>query len=143
MFETGILWLAAVAAFIIIEAVTYQLISVWFVIGAIGGLIAALCGANFYIQMTVFLSVSVLLLILLRPVSMKLIKKQDFKSNADSLIGKNVLITEDVSNIKGTGLGKAGGMTWTVRTENDDVIAAGETAEVTRIEGVKLIVKKG
>ena len=137
-----ILWLAGIVAFIILEAVTYRLISLWFVIGAIGGLIAAMCGVDFYVQMAVFLAISILLLILLRPVSMKLIKKQDFKSNADSLIGKSILVTQEVNNIKGTGQGKVNGMVWTVRSETDETIAAGELAEIKRIEGVKLIVKK-
>ena len=142
MLGMELLWLAGIVAFIILEAVTYQLISIWFVIGAIGGLIAAICGTDFYVQMTVFLAVSILLLVLLRPFSMKLIKKQDFKSNADSLIGKNILITQEVNNISGTGQGKVKGMVWTVRSETDETIAAGELAEIKRIEGVKLIVKK-
>lgn len=142
MLGMELLWLAGIVAFIILEAVTYQLISIWFVIGAIGGLIAAICGTDFYVQMTVFLAVSILLLVLLRPFSMKLIKKQDFKSNADSLIGKNILITQEVNNISGTGQGKVNGMVWTVRSETDETIAAGELAEIKRIEGVKLIVKK-
>ncbi|HIU57179.1 MAG TPA: NfeD family protein [Candidatus Ornithomonoglobus merdipullorum] len=142
MLGMEILWLAGIVAFIILEAVTYQLISIWFVIGAIGGLIAAMCGVDFYVQMAVFLAISILLLILLRPVSMKLIKKQDFKSNADSLIGKSILVTQEVNNIKGTGQGKVNGMVWTVRSETDETIAAGELAEIKRIEGVKLIVKK-
>ena len=142
MLGMEILWLAGIVAFIILEAVTYQLISIWFVIGAIGGLIAAMCGVDFYVQMAVFLAISILLLILQRPVSMKLIKKQDFKSNADSLIGKSILVTQEVNNIKGTGQGKVNGMVWTVRSETDETIAAGELAEIKRIEGVKLIVKK-
>ena len=142
MLGMEILWLAGIVAFIILEAVTYQLISIWFVIGAIGGLIATMCGVDFYVQMAVFLAISILLLILLRPVSMKLIKKQDFKSNADSLIGKSILVTQEVNNIKGTGQGKVNGMVWTVRSETDETIAAGELAEIKRIEGVKLIVKK-
>lgn len=137
-----ILWLVGMVAFIILEAVTYQLISIWFVIGAIGGLIAAMCGANFYVQMGVFLAVAILLLVLLRPVSMKLIKKQDFKSNADSLIGKSILITEEVNNIKGTGQGKVNGMVWTVRSSTDATFEPGDLAVIKSIEGVKLIVEK-
>ena len=140
--DMEIIWLAGIVAFIIIVAATYQLISIWFVIGAIGGMIASMCGVDFYVQMAVFLLISVVLLLLLRPVSLKLIKKQDFKSNADSLIGKNILITEEVNNVRGTGQGKVNGMTWTVRSEKDEIIEAGEIAEIGRIEGVKLIVKQ-
>lgn len=137
-----IIWLAGVVAFIILEAVTYQLISIWFVLGAIGGLIAAMCGASFTVQMIVFLAAAILFLVLLRPISLKLIKKQDFKTNADSLIGKSILITEEVNNIRGTGQGKVNGMVWTVRSEGDDTIAAGELAHIKSIDGVKLIVEK-
>lgn len=142
MAGTDILWLVAVAVFIVLEAVTYQMLSIWFVFGAIGGLIASLCGVSFYWQMGIFLFISIILLATLRPISMRLIKRQDFKSNADGLIGKNVLITEDVSNIKGTGQGKVDGMVWTVRSETDETIMAGETVRIRKIEGVKLIVEK-
>lgn len=142
MGSMGIIWLIAVVAFIILEAVTYQIISIWFVIGAIGGLIAYLSGAGFEIQMVVFIAVSALLLAVLRPLSMKLLKSKDLKTNADSLIGKNILITQEVSNIKGTGQGKINGMAWTVRGVTDEVIHAGETAKIKDIEGVKLIAEK-
>ncbi|MGN1115878.1 MAG: NfeD family protein, partial [Candidatus Ornithomonoglobus sp.] len=83
-----------------------------------------------------------ILLSVLRPLSMKLVKRQDFKTNSDSLIGKNILITQEVSNIKGTGQGKINGMVWTVRGGSDEVIHAGEIAKVKKIEGVKLIAEK-
>lgn len=139
--EFNIIWIVAVVLFIVLESVTYQLVSIWFVFGSIGGLIAALCGANFYVQFGVFLSVSLLMLIFLRPVSMKLVKRQDFKSNADGLIGQSVLITEEVSNIKGTGQGKVRGMVWTVRSEEDKTIETGSVVTIKKIDGVKLIVE--
>lgn len=141
MSGTDTLWLVAVVGFIILEAVTYQMISVWFVLGAIGGLIASLCGLNFSWQMGIFLAISIILLATLRPISMKLVKKQDFKSNAEGLIGKSVLITEEVSNIEGTGQGKINGMMWSVRGTTDAPIAVGEIAKIKKIEGVKLIVE--
>ncbi len=136
------IWLAAVVLFVILEAATYQLISTWFAIGAVGGLIAALCGADFYIQLCVFAVVSAVMLAVLRPLSMRILKRQDFKTNADSLIGKDVLITNEVSNIKGTGEGKVNGMTWTVRSDTDEILLPGQTARIKRIEGVKLIAEK-
>lgn len=134
-----ILWLAAVIAFIILEAVTYQMLSIWFVVGSIGALIAALCGAEFWVQMTVFLALSVVLLIVFRPLAVKKLKT-NFKTNADAAVGKKVIITQEVDNVKGTGEAKLDGMVWTVRTESDKVLSVGDVAEVKRIEGVKLIV---
>lgn len=138
--DIHVIWLIGVVVFAVLEGVTYQMISIWFVFGAVGGLITSLITDSFPIQMTVFLALSVLMLAILRPLSMKLLKNQDFKSNTDSLVGKEVLITQEVSNIKGTGQGKINGMVWTVRSEEDTPLPAGETARIERIEGVKLIV---
>ncbi len=134
-----IIWLIAVIAFIILEAVTYQMLSVWFVIGAIGGLIASLTGVDFWVQMTVFLAISLILLIAFRPIALKKLKT-DFKTNADAVIGKKVTITKEADNISGIGEGKLDGMVWTVRSESGKALAIGDVAEVKRIEGVKLIV---
>ena len=134
-----IIWLIAVVAFIILEAVTYQMVSVWFVIGAIGGLITSLTGVDFWVQMTIFLSISVILLIAFRPLALKKLKT-DFKTNADAVIGRNVTITKEADNINGIGEGKLDGMVWTIRSESGKVLAVGDVAEVKRIEGVKLIV---
>lgn len=134
-----ILWLVAVIAFLILEAGTYQMLSIWFVVGSIGALIATLCGAEFWLQMTIFLVLSVILLIVFRPLAVKKLKPK-FKTNADATVGKKVVITQEVDNVKGTGEAKLDGMVWTVRTESDKVLSVGDVAEVKRIEGVKLIV---
>ncbi len=135
------LWLVAVIAFIVLEAVTYQLVSVWFVIGSLGGLVAAALGANLGVQIAIFVILSALMLVVLRPLSMKLLKPKGLKTNTDRLIGEDVLITQDVSNISETGQGRIKGMTWTVRSESGEDIPENTVATVVRIEGVKLIVK--
>lgn len=137
----GIIWLVAVIAFIILEASTYQMVCVWFIVGSIGGMIASMLGAGFWVQMTVFLVVSIVLLVLMRPLAMKRLNSHKVKTNADSLIGKKVLITETVDNTKATGQGKIDGSVWTVRSVDGSVIEEGTVAEIKKIEGVKLIVE--
>lgn len=137
---TEILWLVAIIVFIVLEAVTYQMVSAWFIIGAIGGLIAAMLGTSFWVQMTIFILLSVVLLICFRPIAIKKLKT-DYKTNADAVIGKKATITCEVNNIKGTGAAKLDGLVWTARAEDDTVFNVGDVVEVTRIEGVKLIVK--
>lgn len=137
----GLLWLLAVVVFLVMESLTYQMVSIWFVFGAIAGIIGYYLGGGFFVQFSVFIAVSLLLLILFRPIAMKMLKNQDFKSNADGLIGKGVLITEDIDNINGKGKGKINGMEWTVRSETSEEIKAGSIVQVKRIEGVKLIVE--
>lgn len=139
---TTVIWAIGIIAFIVLEAVTYQLVSVWFAMGAVGGIIASALGATFTVQMIIFIALSVVFLIALRPVSMKVLKARGAKTNIDGLIGKEVLITKDIDNINGAGEGKINGMTWSVRSLDNAKIPANTTAVVEKVEGVKLIVTK-
>lgn len=137
-----LIWLIGIIVFIILEAVTYQMVSIWFALGAVGGLIAALLKMQFSVQMTVFIVIAVISLLALRPLSKRLIKTKDVRTNSDSLIGKEVLITEEVNNLQGNGKGKINGMMWSVRSADDSLIPENEVVTVEDIKGVRLIVKK-
>ncbi len=138
--DMSVIWIIAIVGFAVLEAATYQLVSVWFSIGSIGGLAAHLLGYNFTVQMGVFLILAVITLCCLRPLSLKKLKPKGLKTNTDGLIGENVLITETVDNIKGQGKGSVNGMTWTVRSSDGSQIPEKTKAKVEKIEGVKLIV---
>lgn len=139
----GALWFIAIVGFLILEGVTYQLVSIFLAIGAVGGLVMYMLGFEFVPQMIVFLAISVLMLCLLRPISVRMMKKsKEFKTNADSLIGQRVYITKEVNNIAGVGEGKVNGAEWTVRSADDSTIPEGTIAIIERIEGVKLIVRQ-
>lgn len=136
------IWILGIVAFIVLEGVSYQLISVWFAIGAAGGLIAYAMGANFTVQLTIFIAVSAVCIICLRPLSRKLLKGKETKTNVDALIGREVLVTKEVNNLRGEGEGKVGGMTWTLRSQGGETISEGETVICEKVEGVKLIVRR-
>lgn len=138
----GLLWLAAIIVFIVLEAVSNQMISIWFVAGSVAAMIASIVGAGFWIQFVIFIAVSLVTLLGFRPVMLKMLKNPNLKTNADALIGKTILITEDVSNINGTGQGKINGLEWKVQTGTGAEIKAGSTAKIKSIEGVKLIVEE-
>lgn len=148
MGNTGvyILWAAAIVIFAVLEGITVQLVSVWFLIGAVAALIAALCGANFITQAVIFVLVSVLTLVATRPLVKKFIKPKIQSTNADRCIGAQALVIETIDNIAATGQVKVKGSIWTARAADDSVIESGELVTVEKIEGVKLIVhmdKKG
>ena len=130
-----------IIAFIILEAVTYQLVSIWFAIGALGGMIAAFLGTNFYVQMAVFIVVSFICILCLRPLSMKFFKPRNVETNAQSLVGKEVLITSDVDNIRGLGEGKVDGKVWTVRSIDNSLYSKAKRLLSKKLR-VKLIVKR-
>ncbi len=136
-----IIWAAAIIVFGIAEAVTAQLISIWFVIGAVAGLISVFCGANLYVQLLVFIAVSVLALVITRPLVKKYIKPKKEHTNADRVLTQEGIVVEEINNTLGKGQVKVDGKLWTARSANGDIIPEGSIVETEKISGVKLIVK--
>ena len=116
---------------------------IWFAAGALAALVMAMAGVNPVVQFLVFLVVSILLLAATRPWARKYVNAKMQRTNADSLIGENIRISERVSNMDQTGMAVVHGQEWTVRTRNDnEIIEPGEEAKILAISGVKLIVEK-
>lgn len=135
-------WIAVTVAFIIIEAITTQLLTIWFAAGAAAAVIATLLDASPLVQCIVFVAVSLIALIATRPLVKKLTKQKFSPTNADRFIGETAIVTENISNIAQTGLVKLQGTVWTARSADGEAIPEGETVTVKKIEGVKLIVEK-
>lgn len=135
-----ILWAAAIVIFGVLEAVTVQLVSIWFVIGAIAALIASLCGASLLTQVLIFVGVTIVALLLTRPLVKRKLKPKVESTNADRCIGQEAVVMERIDNIEPTGLAKVGGNVWTARTADGSIIEKGTIVKVEKIEGVKLIV---
>ena len=138
-----ITWLILLIVFIAVELFTVGLTSIWFAAGALVALIIAACGGGFVFQLLAFLAVAFGALFATRPWAKKYINSRTQATNADSVIGTEVKVTERVSNIDQTGTVVAKGQEWTARAENDTMIfEQGELAKVVRIDGVKLILTK-
>ena len=101
-------------------------------------LVLSLLGAAFWLQIAAFLVVSGLLLGLLRPMLRKYVKIT--KTNVDSVVGMEGLVTEDIDNLAYQGQVKLGAMTWSARSSSGAPIAAGSRIKVDRVEGVKVFV---
>lgn len=136
------LWVIALVVFLVIEAITVGLTSIWFAAGALAAWICALLGAPVWLQVAVFIVVTAVALYFTRPIVKKYINGKIVPTNADANIGKECRVTETIDNIAGTGAVYVDGKTWTARSENDEVIPEGELVTALRIEGVKLIVSK-
>lgn len=134
-------WVALVVVFLIIEALTTQLVTIWFAVGAGGALITQMFHAPEWVQWVVFIALSAVLLFATRPLAKRLMKKKIQPTNADAAIGKTVVVTQTIDNTNGTGQAKLDGNVWTARSADGSVIPEGELAVVQSIEGVKLIVE--
>ena len=135
-----IIWLVLMVVFLITEASTVAMVSLWFAAGSLVALIAALLGAPLWLQITLFLAVSAVLLASLRTVIRKHFTPNLTKTNVDAVIGSRGYVTADIDNISATGTVKLGAMEWTARSATGEIIKAGTLVKVERIEGVKAFV---
>ncbi|MEG1721227.1 MAG: NfeD family protein [Pseudoflavonifractor sp.] len=138
----SIVWLVALIVFAVAEAITVGLTSTWFALGSLCALIVSVCSDNLVLQGGVFLGVSLVSLVLLRPLAKKYMVPKPSATNADRAIGREAVVTEEINNLQGRGGATVAGVHWTARSDDDAVIPAETIVRVLRIEGAKLIVTK-
>ena len=138
---TVIFWAVAVVAFVILELATVGLASIWFALGALCALIAALLGAPVWLQIVWFAIVSIATLLLTRPLAKKYINSRATATNADRVIGKKAVVKERIDELAGTGAVPADGKMWSARTVDGSAAEPGDIVTVREIRGVKLIVE--
>ena len=135
-------WGVAIVVFIVIEAATVGIASIWFALGALAALICAALGAQLWLQIVLFVVVSVAALYFTRPLAKKYVNQRAMPTNADMAIGKLGVVTEAIDNVAATGAVKLGSRIWTARSNSGAVIRKGENVVAVAIEGVKLIVQE-
>ena len=135
-----IVWAAAIIIFGILEGITVQLVSIWFVAGAVAALISVPLGAPQWLQFVLFFAVSLIVLAIVRPIIKKRLTPKQEKTNADRCIGKDAIVIEEINNILPTGQVKADGKVWTARSSDNSIIPKDTIVSVEKIDGVKLIV---
>ena len=133
-------WTIAIIVFMIVEASTAQLVSIWFAGGSFAALVAAIFEASIPLQILIFVLMSGLLLIFTKKFVQRLKSESSIKTNFDALIGQTAIVTEDISNPDGRGAAKLRGIEWTARSADNSKIEQGTYVTVKNIDGVKLIV---
>ena len=137
------LWLGAMIVLLIVEALAPGLVSIWFALGALAAMISSMLGAPLWLQLVWFFLVSVVSLLLTRPLAKKYVNGRAVPPNADMAIGKDCVVTETIDNVRGTGAVSVGGKIWTARMASPEGRAEkGTVLRAVRIEGVKLIVEE-
>lgn len=135
-----ILWLALMVVFLVTEAATVTMVSLWFAAGSLAALAASLLHAPVWLQVVLFLAVSALLLAALRPMVRKHFTPKLSKTNVDAVVGSRGYVTADIDNVSATGTVKLGAMEWTARSTAGCAIPKGTLVQVDKIEGVKAFV---
>ena len=140
MYQAALFWLALMIFFVIVEANTVTLLSIWFAAGSLVATIAALFGAEVWLQAVLFFAVSALLLACLRPLSRKYIKPKVVATNVDAIIGSQGYVTAAIDNMEAQGQVKLGAMEWSARSTSGKKIREKTLVRVDKIEGVKVFV---
>lgn len=134
-------WLIAFAILVVIEIFTQGLTTIWFAAGAVVAAMAAALQIPFFIQILLFAGVSFLLIFFIRTLAVEHFNKNRLKTNTDSLVGKQAIVTEDIDNLEATGQVVVNGQEWSARSVNDRMrIEKGSVVIVYGIQGVKLMV---
>ena len=133
------IWFMLFVLLLFIELITINLVTIWFVLGALLAIITPFITDNITIQIIVFIVSSVISLIITKPFINKIRKRKITPTNLDRVIGKSGLVTKEIT--KDTyGEIKVEGNIWTATSK--EKIEKGSKAKVLKIEGVKLIVEK-
>ena len=135
-----IIWLSLLVVFLIAEASTVMLISLWFAAGSLAALVVCLLGGSWGLQVGVALVVSNILLLALRPLARKYFTPKLVKTNVDSVAGSQGLVTIAIDNVSAQGQVKLGAMVWTARSTSGEPITEGTLVRVDKVEGVKVFV---
>lgn len=135
------LWIALIVAFVVIEAATVQLVTVWFAVGAVGGLVACAFDLDIWLQVLIFVAVSAITLLATRPFVKRFTEPHKVPTNADRNIGKKAIVVEPIDNTRSKGSVTVGGLEWTARSADGTNFEKDAVVTVESIEGAKLIVK--
>lgn len=136
-----LIWVGLLILFGIGEAITVGLTSIWFAAGALVALVVSLLNGPLWLQIVLFIAVSVLSMLAIRPLASKYLNSRVEPTNADRIIGTETRVIETIDNLQATGTVRINGMVWSARSENDAPIPEGTLVQVLRIEGVKVYVE--
>ena len=135
-----IFWLIAAVGFLVLEGMTFSMVSVWFAAGSAAALLSCLFHPPFKVQAVVFIVVSVLCLAALKPLTQRL-RQKPTPTNGDRSLGREAKVLTPVS-AEETGRVRLDGVDWNARCATPgDTLAPGQSCRVTEIHSTLLIVE--
>lgn len=134
-------WVGMILFAIAAEAVTADLVAIWFMPAALVSLILALVDMPLWLQIVVFIILVAVFLAFSKTILRRHLKKHPREiTNADSLVGQTAIVTEKLDNLGQTGAVRVNGLEWSARSVDDAISPEKGTLVVIReISGVKLI----
>lgn len=138
---SSFIWLGVAAIMGVIEVLSLGLITMWFVLGALAAFLANLLGFDLVVQLVVFFVVSIVCLIVPRPVFLKYRKRGE--QEEPDVVGQTAIVVESIDNDRLIGrVETANRMTWAAKSADGTVIPAGSAVVVKGRESIRLIVER-
>ena len=131
-----IFWLIAAVGFLVLEGMTFSMVSIWFAAGSAAALLSCLFHPPFKVQAVVFIVVSVLCLAAFKPLTQRL-RQKPTPTNGDRSLGREAKVLTPVS-AEETGRVRLDGVDWNTP---GDTLAPGQSCRVTEIHSTLLIVE--
>lgn len=141
MYTDLIIWGIVFAVMVVAELATFQLVSIWFAAGAAAAFAVALLDVDLWIQLIVFVAVSLILLIATRPLLKKFKADKTVPTNTELDVGRTAVVIEDIDNSHDTGRAKIDGIDWKAISVDDTIIKKGSIVKIIQIKGSKLFVE--
>lgn len=133
-----LIWVAGALILGVLEVLTLDFFFAMLAAGAIAGAVAAWLGGGVTISVIAAVAVTLLLLVVLRPILLRRVAKVPLhKTGTAALLGRPGDVVETVNH--NSGLVKIGGETWSARTEDRLPLAVGSRAFVVRIDGATAV----
>lgn len=137
------IWLILLVIFILVEIATVGLLTIWFAGGALVAFFVSLSQLGTAVQVIVFLIVSLVLVLLIRPLAQKKFNSGHIRTNAQTLIGEEAVVLEPIDNLQSKGRVMIRGQEWSARSVDDkEKFEKDEVVQVMSISGVKLMVRR-
>lgn len=133
------IWLGIFIVGLLVEFATADMVSIWFCIAAVPSFIIALFEGPEWLQISLFVILTIVLFFFTRPVVMRYFKVNEIKTNVDSIVGQEGVVIDRIS-ANGKGRVQLRLNDWAAIAHED--IEVNERVRVLDVEGATLIVEK-
>lgn len=134
-------WIAALVFFAMVEASTSAVVALWFMGGSLIACVLAAFGLPIWLQILVFVVASFALLLVLRPRLKRMVDAKKTPTNSQSLVGKIILVTEDIDNLHNKGVVRVQGVDWAAFSQDGKPIPKNTPVRILSVNGTRLCVE--
>lgn len=136
------IWLSILILCCIVEALTFTLTAIWAAIAAVPMIFIAKTPLPFQWQLLIFAVLTVLLIIFTRPFAVKKLKNGSVKTNVDTMVGEEVLVTKNIDDFSKGEVKAKNGVIWSATSVDGKSISKGTKCIIVSVEGNTLKIKE-